>query len=558
MLAFIVAIGLPLTAAEAAAQAAPVIKTNPKDGLTYVWIPPGKFAMGCAPKDAECFDNKKKVHDVTISLGFWMGQTDVTQEAYSRVNGRNPSHFKGGKLPVDTVNWAEAQNYCQAIGGRLPREAEWEYAARGGDTSARYGVAREIAWSRDNSAGKTHAVASKKSNAFGLFDMLGLVWEWTADWYGEYAGVPETDPVGPGGSKGRTLRGGSWSDAPRFARASEREAARPEDRYDTIGFRCVTIPAFPSVDRAMLASGGSGSIDMTAPPGSDWKAVSSENWITFTGSGAGVGSGTLRYQVEPNSGPHRAATVTVVNGSFIVEQQAGPAAGATFKGSMPDLLAAENWKTTFTFVNKGDASAEASLNLFDDAGAPLTLPLTLPDRPAALGPVCGPGLDRTLAPHASLTLETAGPQTPPLLVGSAKVAGTGALDGFAIFRFIPSAQETVVPLETRNARSYLLAFDNTGGVALGVALANLSAQPANVNVVVRDDTGAPIETGTLNIVSGGHTTFVVATQYPSTANKRGTIEFDNAPGDKSPCSACGPLLVRPRKAPRQRSRPSQL
>lgn len=521
--------GLPLIAAEASHTAAPLVKSNPRDGLAYVWIAPGKFAMGCAPKDADCFENEKKVHEVTLTGGFWIGQTDVTQAAYTRVNGRNPSHFKSANLPVESVNWAEAQNYCQAIGGRLPTEAEWEFAARGGDAGARYAPPAEIGWDRDNSGGKTHAVAQKKPNAFGLFDMLGSVWQWTADWYGEYAGVPETDPAGPGASKGRVLRGGSWSDSAKFVRASAREGAPPEDRNDTVGFRCVTITAFAPVDRAMLASGGSGTLEIAASPGSHWSAVTSENWITFAGSG--VGSGTLRYQVAPNVGARRSATVTVVNSSFTIEQQAGPE-GATFQGAIPDTLAAENWKTTFTFVNKGDTPADARLNFFDDAGAPLALPLTVPDRHATLGPIHGPGLDRALAPHAALTIETAGPQNPPLLAGAAKLTGTGVLDGFAIFHLIPGAQETVVPLETRDAKSYLLAFDNTGGGALGVAVANVSTQAANVGVIVRDDTGARIETGTVNLVGSGHTTFVLAAQYPSAVNKRGTVELNTPPGGR--------------------------
>lgn len=95
-------------------------KVNPKDGLTYVWIPPGTFRMGCSPGDNECFDNEKPAHQVTITKGFWLGQTPVTQQAWQRVTGQNPSHFNGASLPVETVNWDEAKAYCVAIGGRLP------------------------------------------------------------------------------------------------------------------------------------------------------------------------------------------------------------------------------------------------------------------------------------------------------------------------------------------------------------------------------------------------------------------------------------------------------
>ena len=97
-----------------------------------------------------------------------------------RVTGQNPSHFKGASLPVETVNWNEAKSYCEAIGGRLPTEAEWEYATRAGSTAARYGNLDEIAWYSENSGNQTHEVGQKRANAFGLYDMLGNMWQWVA------------------------------------------------------------------------------------------------------------------------------------------------------------------------------------------------------------------------------------------------------------------------------------------------------------------------------------------------------------------------------------------
>ena len=140
--------------------------------------------------------------------------------------------------------------------------------------------------------------------------------------------------------------------------------------------------------------------------------------------------------------------------------------------------------------------------------------------------------DRTLAANASLIVATAGPQTPPVLVGSAQLAATGPVDGFAIFHLIPGAQEAVVPMETRNASSYLLPFDNTGGVVLAVAVANVSVQAANIGIVIRDDTGTVIGTpgATIALGANGHTAFVVPSQFPATANKRGTLEFDTPAG----------------------------
>jgi formylglycine-generating enzyme required for sulfatase activity len=216
---------------------------NPKDGLKYVWIPPGSFMMGCSPGDTECQPDEKPVHEVTITKGFWLGQTTVTQAAYQRVMGSNPSHFKGDGLPVEDVAWDEARAYCTAVRARLPTEAEWEYAARAGNTGARYGSLAEIAWYAKNSAGRLHEVGRKKPNAFGLYDMLGNVWQWTADWYDQayYQTSEKRDPPGPpaGTIQTRTLRGGcSLCDAT-HVRASFRYSQEGRMRWLDSGLRCV-------------------------------------------------------------------------------------------------------------------------------------------------------------------------------------------------------------------------------------------------------------------------------------------------------------------------------
>jgi len=243
----------------------PTSKVNPKDGLTYLWIPAGSFTMGCSPGDYECSDDEKPAHQVTITHGFWMGQTQVTQEAYERVAGSNPSNFKGPKLPVENINWNDAQGYCVAAGMRLPTEAEWEYAARAGSTQARYGSLDAIAWYADNSGNQrldsaeiwrtdqanygarltdngnsTHPVGQKQPNAWKLYDMLGNVVQWTADWYvaNYYGGQDSQDPQGPPGGQQRVLRGGSWNVTPRYARVSGRDGSVPEYRSFSIGVRC--------------------------------------------------------------------------------------------------------------------------------------------------------------------------------------------------------------------------------------------------------------------------------------------------------------------------------
>jgi formylglycine-generating enzyme required for sulfatase activity len=215
-------------------------KVNPIDGLTYVWISPGKFVMGCSPGDSDCAPDEKPPRQVTIAKGFWMGQTPVTQEAYQQVTGKSPGYFKGSKFPADSVSWDDAQTYCLATDMRLPTEAEWEYAARAGVMAARYGDIDQIAWYGVNAENKTHEVMQKAPNAWHLYDMLGNVWEWTADWYAAHlADVAVTDPQGPETGKVRVLRGGSWGNGPAFVRLSVRSANEPGNRSNVVGFRCV-------------------------------------------------------------------------------------------------------------------------------------------------------------------------------------------------------------------------------------------------------------------------------------------------------------------------------
>jgi len=218
-------------------------RVNKADGQRYVYVPAGKFTMGCSTGDAECADDERTPHEVEITRGFWIGQTEVTQAAFEKVMKTNPSRFKGADRPVESVTWDDARAYCEAAAMRLPTEAEWEYAARAGSKEARYGALDQIAWYGGNSKDQTQPVAAKYPNAWGLYDMLGNVWEWTADWYDAkyYDHQPKSsiDPRGPSSPTGtKVLRGGSWVDYPRFVRVSFRAGYEPSDRYSVVGFRC--------------------------------------------------------------------------------------------------------------------------------------------------------------------------------------------------------------------------------------------------------------------------------------------------------------------------------
>ena len=226
-----------------------------------VWCLPGTFTMG----------EGETAHEVTLTKGFWMGQMPVTQELWESVMGDNPSRFSGKsdskQRPVEKVSWYDTVKFCnmlsekeglkpvydlrgdkdnprvddRADGYRLPTEAQWEYACRAGTTSPRYGEVDDIAWYVKNSGNETHAVGQKQANAWGLHDMLGNVWEWCWDWYGDYSTSAVTDPVGNSTGTRRVNRGGGWFSRAAGARAAGRCGISPGRRSLNLGFRLVRL-----------------------------------------------------------------------------------------------------------------------------------------------------------------------------------------------------------------------------------------------------------------------------------------------------------------------------
>ena len=213
----------------------------------------GSFTMGCTTEQGgDCLSDETPAHRVTLK-GFCIGETEVTQALWKAVMGSNPSHFKGDNLPVENVNWDEVQDFVKKLNQltgrkfRLPTEAEWEYAARGGKQSRGYkhsgsDIIGEVAWYTDNSGGKTHPVKTKKANELGLYDMNGNVWELCNDWFGGYNIAAQTNPTGPAAGFYHVNRGGCWGVAARNCRITNRNNANPGSRSSNSGFRLVMEP----------------------------------------------------------------------------------------------------------------------------------------------------------------------------------------------------------------------------------------------------------------------------------------------------------------------------
>ncbi|MDO4568897.1 MAG: formylglycine-generating enzyme family protein [Planctomycetia bacterium] len=237
-------------------------------GVEYAfrWCPAGSFMMGSPPGGGQPSENPQ--HLVTLTKGFWMLETEVTQAMWERVMGSNPSHFKRSNLPVESVNWLDCTRFCEKISElsglkiQLPTEAQWEYACRAGTTTA-FSFGNTLFGGKANCDGnspddansldstkiiinikRTTPVGSYSPNAWGLYDMHGNVWEWCSDWYGSgyYATSPTSDPNGPESGSQRVFRGGSWGNSAEFCRSALRRCDDPTYSCDHVGFRLIFVP----------------------------------------------------------------------------------------------------------------------------------------------------------------------------------------------------------------------------------------------------------------------------------------------------------------------------
>lgn len=215
-----------------------------------VYVSSGTFTMGgTSEQGSDAYDDEKPTHNVTLS-SYYICKYEVTQALWRAVMGSNPSNFKGDNLPVECVSWNDCQTFINRLNSytgrnfRLPTEAEWEFAARGGNYSRHYKYSGsnyigDVAWYDDNSGNRTHPVGTKQPNELGLYDMSGNVYEWCSDWYGSYSSYSQSDPTGPNSGSGRVFRGGSWYDGAWLCRSSSRFSNTPGISDCHLGLRLV-------------------------------------------------------------------------------------------------------------------------------------------------------------------------------------------------------------------------------------------------------------------------------------------------------------------------------
>ena len=233
--------------------------------MKMIWVEGGDFLMGCTSEQSDCDNDETNVRRTKVD-GFYIGMLEVTQSQWEAVMGtsvyqqRNkantswPMRGVGPDYPMYYVSWEEAMEFCRLLSNKtgktytLPTEAQWEYAARGGNKAdgtkyAGSNMVDVVAWYSGNSNSSTHPCGTKRANALGIYDMSGNVWEWCSDWYSSsYTSYDTNNPTGPSSGASRVYRGGSWSSDARRCRVANRGGDTPGSRYYFLGFRVVLLP----------------------------------------------------------------------------------------------------------------------------------------------------------------------------------------------------------------------------------------------------------------------------------------------------------------------------
>ena len=231
------------------------VRTFNVNGVSFdmILVKGGTFSMGNDEKGFfsglfSMLEDDRPLHNVVLTRDYYMGRSQVTQSLWKAVMGSNPSYFKGDDRPVESVSWNDCQEFISKLNEitgmkfRLPTEAEWEFAARGGNKSKHYKYSGsnnldDVAWYESNAKSKTHPVGTKQPNELGIYDMSGNVWEWCSDWYGSYCSEAQTNPKGAASGNYRVCRGGSWDDDAWYCRSTYRDGDSPGYGVINIGFR---------------------------------------------------------------------------------------------------------------------------------------------------------------------------------------------------------------------------------------------------------------------------------------------------------------------------------
>jgi len=360
--------------------------------MVMVKVENGTFQMGA--DDSDAYSNEQPVHSVTLTEDFYVGIFEVTQKQYETVTGSNPSDFSGDTLPVETVSWdnirggiwpdgtPDSTTFMGILNSRsekrfdLLTEAQWEFAARGGNKSQGYefsgsDTVSDVAWYDSNSGDKTHAVGGKTANELGIYDMSGNVWEWCLDWYDEdyYSSSPPSNPQGASSGSYRALRGGSWDHNGWFCRSTYRISHTPSDTLSRLGFRV----ALPAVQSSGYLVGGTvtgdiqDGVTVTLTPGDYTTLSAADGTYTIENIPDGTYTATPShsgYTFTPSSSPVTVSGASVTGTDFVSKTGGTPVDGAylvvdlatgdcTELDSAPsDLLTNAEYKTTKMVLRK--------------------------------------------------------------------------------------------------------------------------------------------------------------------------------------------------------------